>query len=265
MVTAGGMTIARDLCDRQWIDFDRRYLAPADVLGTIFKGKLCDAIEQAQRTEPFYIERGSRRADFDHTLRRLRRMKRFIAWSGVRRDDPRPLLGYFATALYGGPVSDRQLVRVDDENVTYIDRSRRRRAKAPCDGTEASPAIEHVELTVPLRTYGADILRHALPAELKASRPAGLYANGSRKLLDLAHIRLHARHLPKPTERKAPPVDRHDDDDDRGESLLDPHPTHCEKCQHPLFSLLLQPDRTHAPRFIHRPRAPPASNHAAHP
>lgn len=179
VVTAGGL-------DREgiWRRTKPGWLIPKKVFRKLFRGRFISALSAAQKSGLLFLPRAMTAGAFHALLGNLRHRK----WNvhiGTARKDPKPLILYVASRLYGGPVRDHQIVHVDDRNVTfYTERSERTLTRWIERGIR--PATQ----TLPLAAFVRGILKHWLPKQTRAVRYFGLYAPTLRPALERARVAL---------------------------------------------------------------------------
>lgn len=160
LVTGGGLG-----SNGQFHHLKRRILLPARVLMQMFRGKFRFYLRRALLSERLKLPQGMASNRFLSLLNRLGRM----SWN-VRVQDRYPhgasVAGYLARYMSGGPLSNKRIVSVTDEDVTfqYLDHR---------DGREK-----------PLNLSLCDFLdrwfEHVPPKGLRTIRRSGLYSNHYR-------------------------------------------------------------------------------------
>jgi hypothetical protein len=130
----------------------------------MFRGKLCDFLKTAIASGDLVVPPSLTASKCQSLLNRLGRVR----WN-VRVQDRYPhgvsVAGYLARYISGGPISDRRLVSISDEAVTF-------RYKDHRDGSQ-----QLMKLTP--HDFLSRWFEHVPPRGLRMIRRSGLYANSS--------------------------------------------------------------------------------------
>lgn len=159
LVTAGGLN-----SEGRFIRSKRKGFLPGPVLNAVFRGKLCDFLKTAIAAGDLVVPRSMTVAKCQSLLNRLGR----IRWN-VRVQERYPhgvsVAGYLARYMSGGPISDKRLVGVSDQAITF-------RYKDHRDGR-----VQLMTLTP--HEFLSRWFEHVPPRGLRMIRRSGLYANSS--------------------------------------------------------------------------------------
>jgi len=164
LVTGGGLPP-----DGQWKAVRQGFLLPARVVMAVFRGKMLEAIRQADAREALVLPEGMRPQPFLNLLGRLghpcktpwnvRIMERYRHGAGV--------VTYLARYLRGGPLKNARLVAYDGACVTFTYRARQEEA----DAGPASPP----RMTLPVADFLQRWLLHVPGPQTRVVRSYGLY------------------------------------------------------------------------------------------
>ena len=183
LVTAGGVD-----SEGRFIHSQRKGFLPGPVLNAMFRGKLCDFLKTAIASGDLIVPRSLTASKCVSLLNRLGRVR----WN-VRVQERYPhgvsVAGYLARYMSGGPMSNRRLVSISDEAVTF-------RYKDHRDGTQ-----QLMKLTP--HDFLSRWMEHVPPRGLRMIRRSGLYANSLAEVRKRIGEQLAAQH---PAPAAAPPV-----------------------------------------------------------
>jgi len=133
----------------------------------VFRGKLCESLKNGLRDGKLLVPTSMTEAKCHSLLNRLGR----VNWN-VRVQDRYPhgvsVAGYLARYLVGGPISDKRLCSVTDEQIVF-------RYKDYRDGQEKRMSLCPSD-------FLARWFEHVPPRGLRTIRRSGLYANSCRKV-----------------------------------------------------------------------------------
>jgi hypothetical protein len=157
LVTAGGID-----GDGLFVRSKRRGFLPGPVLRAVFRGKLCAFLKAAVASGDLVMPSSMTAAKCQSLLNRLGRVR----WN-VRVQERYPhgvsVAGYLARYMSGGPISDKRLVQISDEAITF-------RYKDHRDGS-----VQLMKLTP--HDFLSRWFEHVPPRGLRMIRRSGLYAN----------------------------------------------------------------------------------------
>lgn len=144
----------------------------------------------------------------------------FIQGPPKGMSDPKDALMYLTRYMTGGPISDRRLVSDKDGKVTFMARSKNKRAGNPSKPVEVS---------------GAEFVRrwsmHILPKGFTKARYYGGYHSSKRE----AYLKLCRELLPPPSPQPQEPKLRTNETDDTC-----PSPLKCPRCQTDMTCIVKQ-------------------------
>jgi hypothetical protein len=209
VVPAGGL--ADD--GRTWKSCRPGFFLPVRVLSRLFRGKFVAGLKDAFRTRrlEFHGRLAPCRSPtaFERLLHEACRTE-WVVYAKPPFDGPEHVLAYLARYTHRVAISNRRLLHVDEEAVTFRFKDyRSRRARS---------------LTLPLREFARRFLLHVLPKGFVRIRYYGFLAHGSRARL-LASCRSA---LGQPELSTDPDAEQAEDD----EMLLDLLPTGLRLCPH---------------------------------
>ena len=160
LVTAGG-----EDADGRFVHSRRKGFLPGPVLNAMFRGKLCAFLKTAIASGDLVVPRSMTVAKCQSLLNQLGRVR----WN-VRVQERYPhgvsVAGYLALDMSGGPISDKRLVSISDEAITF-------RYKDHRDGS-----VQLMKLAPP--DFLSRWFEHVPPRGLRMIRRSGLYANSLR-------------------------------------------------------------------------------------
>ena len=179
VVTGGGLSPD----GLRWIPTPPGFLFPVRVLGDLFRGKFVDGLRQARRRGLLKFEgKAARFADpamFDRLCNTLSQI-RWVVYSKPPFGGPAEVFKYLGRYTHRTGISNRRLVSMDDERVTFRTRG---------DATITLGGDEF------LRRF----LQHVLPKGFIKIRHTGLMAPGHVRTL-LVKARLHLEAAGPPAE-----------------------------------------------------------------
>lgn len=187
LVTGGGLT-----SDGHWRATRDRWLLPQKVLTAKYRGKLRALLLESLRRGTLRVPAGQNAAQLRGLLNRLGRMHVNVKIL-ERYDHGVGVATYLARYLRGGPLSNRRLVSLRGEMVTfrYLDRRHVDAAGRPTQRLAELPVLQFV------KAY----LQHVPPKGFTTVRRYGLYANN--KVAELNRARAE---LSQPAWRKPEPA-----------------------------------------------------------
>jgi hypothetical protein len=171
MATGGGLS-----CDRKgrvdeqpcWKSCRRGFFLPVRALSRLFRGKFIDGLRQVhQRGE---LRPGRERQGpgaFDELVRELYRQE-WVVYSKPPTAGPEVVLKYLARYTYRVAISNKRLVQVTDDSVTFEHKDYRQGGKRR-------------EMTLGGEEFARRFLQHVLPKGFVRVRHYGLLANRSRQ------------------------------------------------------------------------------------
>jgi hypothetical protein len=170
LATGGGLS-----CDRRgevdaqpcWRSARPGFFLPVRPLGRLFRGKFLAGLRQAHAAGGLQLPAGwAEPGRFDAALRALWGRDR-VVYSQPPCAGAEVVLLYLARYTYRVALSDRRLVRVTAEGVTFTWKDYRRHGRER-------------ELTLPLAELARRFLQHVLPQGFVRTRHYGLLANRGR-------------------------------------------------------------------------------------
>lgn len=174
LVTAGGVD-----SEGRFVHSQRKGFLPGPVLNAMFRGKLCDFLKTAIGSGDLVVPRSLTAAKCVSLLNRLGRVR----WN-VRVQERYPhgvsVAGYLARYMSGGPMSDRRLVSISNEAVTF-------RYKDHRDGSEQL-------MTLTPHDFLSRWFEHVPPRGLRMIRRSGLYGNSCGDVRKQVRKQLAAAH-----------------------------------------------------------------------
>ena len=183
LVTAGG-----EDADGRFVHPRYKSFLPGAVLVTMFRGKLCAFLKTAIAAGDLVVPPSMTAAKCQSLLNRLGRVR----WN-VRVQERYPhgvsVAGYLARYMSGGPISDKRLVSISNDAVTF-------RYKDHRDGTQQLMKLAPHD-------FLSRWMEHVPPRGLRMIRRSGLYANSLGDVRKRIGEQLAAQH---PAPAAAPPV-----------------------------------------------------------
>ena len=160
LVTAGGVD-----AEGRFVEPKRSVFLPGGVLRAVFRGKLCESLKNGLRDAKLVVPTSLTEAKWHSLINRLGR----VNWN-VRVQERYPhgvsVAGYLARYLVGGPISDKRLCSVTDDEIVFLYKDHR-------DGQEKRMPLSPNDFLT--RWF-----EHVPPRGLRTIRRSGLYANNCR-------------------------------------------------------------------------------------
>jgi hypothetical protein len=171
MATGGGLS-----CDRQgrvderpcWKSCRPGFFLPVRALSRLFRGKFIDGLRLAQQRGELRLDREKQgRAAFEGLLRELYRQE-WVVYSKPPTAGPSVVLKYLARYTYRVAISNKRLVEVTADSVTFEHKDYRQGGKRR-------------QMTLSGREFARRFLQHVLPKGFVRVRHYGLLANRCRE------------------------------------------------------------------------------------
>jgi len=164
LVTAGGVD-----GDGRWVASHRRSMLPAEPLKRLFRGKFLYAVRGLARRGRLQLPDGWSCGEV-YRLCETAEHKRWNVYVCERYANPVGVLNYLGRYLNGGPMSERRLLSVDADAVSFEYKDYRDR-----DGRD-QPKVKVLRLSP--SEFVSRFLRHVSPKSFHLVRGYGLYRSG---------------------------------------------------------------------------------------
>jgi hypothetical protein len=173
LVTAGGLT-----GDGHWRRAKKKCLLPREVVMRVYRRKLRRKLRQSAKRGQLVLPPGWTLARFRGILNKLGR----VAWNVKvleRYEHGQGVATYLARYVKGGPIKNRRLLALADEEATFSYRDNRDQDPRTGRGRRKTKPMAVEE-------FLSRLLQHVPPPGMQMVRAAGLYASVKRDDLALA-------------------------------------------------------------------------------
>ncbi len=220
---------------KRWISCRPNFFLPVRVLSHLFRRLVLEnliAAHDADRLQFFgdHLQLADAKA-FSHYLRPLRKAK-WVVYAKPPFAGPNAVLAYLSRYTHRVAISNRRLIALDDETVTFKWKDYR-----------VKDGVLHKTMALPVFEFMRRFLMHVLPSGFHRIRHYGLFANGGR-----AKNLAQARKLLQVSAPQDEPENSDTSKDDGMQTLPQP----CPSCG---GRMIIFETFEHS----HAPRAPPPS------
>ena len=167
VVTGGGVA----LNDEHWIGSSAHYLFPVKALSRMFRGKFLDGLNQrfAEGALEFHGQlAGLANQTQFHALLRQAAVPPWVVYSKRPFAGPRQVLAYLSRYTHRVALSNRRLLRADEQTVTF-------------DYKDYADGARHKSMTLALAEFLRRFCLHLLPERFVKIRHYGLVGNRNRE------------------------------------------------------------------------------------
>jgi hypothetical protein len=161
IATGGGL----DAAQQRWVSARPGFLVPVRALSRVFRGKLLESLEGTLDSD-----RSAPRPPLGRRLLRQAAARQWVVYSKAPMAGPEQVLRYLSRYTHRIAIGNERLVALEDAQVTFRYRDRRRGNAARL-------------ITVPAADFVRRFLLHVLPPRFVRVRHFGFQANNRRRLL----------------------------------------------------------------------------------